>query len=371
MRFLRVFLLLAPLLIVFAPQVYAADMDAVREDMFRESGANSLLRALPEETQELLRGADISPDRMGETDGETVLSFISAALQTEFRAPLQTLLLLVAVVVLCSVVLEYAPDAVRPTVNLCGAVMAAVLLLPRITDLIGNAGVIVNTAGAFLAAAVPVYAGLMISSGNVAAGSSYGALTLTAANSVSVLSAAFLMPLLRVFLAVSAVSAVTTFDLKKLTDGFYRAIKWLLILAVTVFSGVLTIQTVITAQTDVVANRTAKLIASSAVPIVGSAFGDAIAAIAGSLSLVKSSAGAFGLLASLAVFLPTCAKAALWLAVCLIAAFSSELFDLKKLSSFFEGCATAMKLLLAVLISVGMVSVVSAAVVLCVRGAYA
>lgn len=371
MRFLRILGLFAVLLIALAPQAYAADMDAVQDELFQESGVNALIRALPEETQNMLRSAGVSPERMAETDGETVFGIVSAAVQTEFRAPLRTLLLLIAVVVLCCIVREYAPDSMRLTVNLCGAVSTAVLLLPKITDLIGSAGTVVNTAGVFLAAAVPVYAGLMISSGNVAAGSSYGALTLTAANGVTALSAAFLMPLLRVFLAVSAVSAVTTFDLKKLTDGLYRAVKWILILAVTIFSGVLTIQTVISSQTDIVANRTAKLIASSAVPIVGSAFGDAIAAITGSVSLVKSSAGAFGLLASLAVFLPVCARVVLWLAVCLAASFSAELFELRKLSSFLEGCATAIKLLLAVLISVGVVSVVSAAVVLCVRGAYA
>ena len=113
------------------------------------------------------------------------------------------------------------------------------------------------------------------------------------------------------------------------------------------------------------------MIATSAIPIVGGAFGDALSAIASSVSLVKSGVGAFGLLASLAVFLPLCLKAAVWLTVCLLASLTAELFELSGLAAFLDGCMTALKLLLAVVFSVGAVSVVSAAVVLCVRGAYA
>jgi len=44
---------------------------------------------------------------------------------------------------------------------------------------------------------------------------------------------------------------------------------------------------------------------------------------------------------------------------------------LKPLASFLNGCAAALRLLIAAVCSVGAVAVVSAAVVLCVRGAYA
>ena len=87
--------------------------------------------------------------------------------------------------------------------------------------------------------------------------------------------------------------------------------------------------------------------------------------------MIKSGVGAFGILASLAIFLPLCLQAAVWLGVCFLSSLAAELFSLSKLAAFLDGCATALKLLLAVVFSIGAVSVVSAAVVLCVRGAYA
>ena len=93
-----------------------------------------------------------------------------------------------------------------------------------------------DAAAVFLLAAVPVYAGLLFTAGNTVTAPTYGALSLAAANAVSVLSSAVLIPVLRMFLAFSVASAVTSFDLKRLTDALYKVIKWVLVLAVTVYT---------------------------------------------------------------------------------------------------------------------------------------
>lgn len=115
-----------------------------------------------------------------------------------------------------------------------------------------------------------------------------------------------------------------------------------------------------------------KMLVSGAIPIVGSAFSDAFSVIvSGAWRLLKNGVGAFGLLASLAIFLPLCIKAAAWLLICFCAGLAAEVLGLKPLASFLNGCAAALRLLIAAVCSVGTVAVVSAAVVLCVRGAYA
>lgn len=350
--------------------VRAAEAEEIRDRIYLESGADELFRNLPEEVQDLFREKGISPKEPG-AKASSIFEMLSEAVQAEGKAPLQTLFLLISVAVLSAAVSEYASDDLRFPAALCGAAAAAGILLPRISALLSQAETILKADETFLAAAIPVYAGLLTASGSAAAGTSYGALTLFAANAVSVLSAGVFLPLMGVLPVLAAVSSVTAFDMGRLTDRLYKAAKWVLLCAVTVFSGVLSVQTLVIAETDALAGKTAKFIASSAVPIVGGAIGDAVTAIAGSVSLVKSGAGAFGLLASLAIFLPLCVKAAAWLAVCLAASFAAEMFGEKHLSAFLNGCAAALRLLIAVVCSVAAVSVVCAAILLCVRGAYA
>ena len=144
--------------------------------------------------------------------------------------------------------------------------------------------------------------------------------------------------------------------------------KWALVLAVTLFSGVLSVQTVRNAQVDAASGQAVKFLASSAVPIVGGAFGDAVAAIQNSVEIVKSGVGAFGILAALCIFVPTMLQGALWMGVCLLGQVAAGLFDTPRLGSLFGACASVAKMVLAVLVSVCAVAVVCAALVLCVKG---
>lgn len=266
---------------------------------------------------------------------------------------------------------EFAAKELSYAVSVCEALCAAVTLLSPMASLLEQAARVTDAAAVFLLAAVPVYAGLLFTAGNTVTAPTYGALSLAAANAVSVLSSAVLIPVLRVFLAFSVASAVTSFDLKRLTDALYKVIKWALVLAVTVYTGVLSVQTIVANSAEMAGGKAAKMLVSGAIPIVGSAFSDAFSVIVSGAALVKNGVGAFGLLASLAIFLPLCIKAAAWLLICFCAGLAAEVLGLKPLASFLNGCAAALRLLIAAVCSVGAVAVVSAAVVLCVRGAYA
>lgn len=368
MKILRRICLLLIVAVLFTIPVHAED---IGDEIYAESGADQLSEALPEEARFLLSESGVTPDSQEPDAAQSFFFALSGQIRDQLTEPVRALLLLIAVIVLCRIISECAADSLAHTVSLCAALGAATVLLPPMTALIGKTASVVQAVGVFLIAAVPVYAGLLVAAGNTVTGSTYGALTLTAANGITALAANLFVPLLRVFLALSAVSSVTAFNLKKLTDALYKAMKWILLLAVTVFTGILSIQTLVSAQSDAVTGKAAKMIASSAIPIVGSAFGDAFSVLGASVGMVKSGVGAFGILASLAIFLPICLQAGVWLAVCFLSTLAAELFDLPKLAAFLDGCATALKLLLAVVFSVGSVSVVTAAVLLCVRGAYA
>ena len=363
----RLFLICFGLLAAVCFCALPVHAEVVQAEIYEDSGADRLREALPEEARFLLDEAGVSPEPGGQGDALGFLSALADGVRESFTEPLRALVLLLAVVVLCRIVTELASDGLTHTVGLCAALGAAGVLPLPLAGLVGKASAVTEAIGVFLLAAVPVYAGLLVTAGNA----THGALTLAAANGVSALTVNLFVPLLRVFLALSAVSSVTSFDLKKLTDALYKLLKWALVLAVTVFTGILSVQTLVSAQSDAVTGKAARMIASSAIPIVGGAFGDAFSVLGASIGMIKSGVGAFGILASLAIFLPLCLQAAVWLGVCFLSSLAAELFSLSKLAAFLDGCATTLKLLLAVVFSIGAVSVVSAAVVLCVRGAYA
>lgn len=174
--------------------------------------------------------------------------------------------------------------------------------------------------------------------------------------------------MLNIFLALAITSAFSQTKFDKLTEKLYSFTKWILLLLVTLFSGVLSIQTLLNMQADSATSKAAKLIASSAIPIVGGAFGDALAAIKSSMQVVKSGVGAFGILASLCIFLPVITETVFWVAVCGVGEIAAELFDASRIGKFMSTCTSVGKMILAVVISTAAVSVVCAAVVLFLKG---
>ena len=172
-------------------------------------------------------------------------------------------------------------------------------------------------------------------------------------------------------MAFSVASAVTSFDLKRLTDALYKAIKWALVLAVTVYTGVLSVQTIVANSAEMAGGKAAKMLVSGAIPIVGSAFSDAFSVIVSGAALVKNGVGAFGVACITRDFSAAVHKGCRVAFDLLLRGAYGRGVGSKAACVVLNGCAAALRLLIAAVCSVGAVAVVSAAVVLCVRGAYA
>ncbi len=350
-----------------APTAKAWETD-FEKGLLEKSGAEDLYDSLDEETKDLMDQAGAEDILSGKGGGD-LFSALSALVREKLTGPLKALAALTAVILLCRLAGCFAAGEAGSVASFAGALACAAVVVTPLLQVIGSARGAVEAAGVFLLASVPVYGALLAASGNPAAGSSYSFLTLAVGNAIPALSSAVIFPLLHIFLALALTASVSQVKFDKFAKSLYGFGKWLLVLAVTVFSGVLSVQTALNAQVDAATNKAAKLAASTAIPIVGGAFGDAVAAIQNSVHLVKSGLGAFGILAALCILGPPMIEAAVWIVVCYAGQMMGELFDMGKLASFLGMCVSAAKMVLAVLSSVCIVSVVSAAILLFVKGA--
>lgn len=337
--------------------------------LYEKSGAQSMYDSLDGDTRDLLSEAGVGSARIEEEiTAERVFEAFSQMLRDKLSGPLKAAAALLAVIILCRLANCFENTEIGTASSLVGALACAAVVVVPLAGLIANAKLVVDSSSVFLLASVPVYSALMIASGSAAAGTSYSLLTLAAGNAIPLLASALILPLLNIFLAFAIASSISSVKFDKLTGSLYNFAKWLLILLVTVFSGVLSVQTMLNSQVDAATNKAAKLIASSAIPIVGSAFGDAIAAIQNSVQIVKSGVGAFGILASLCIFAPAAIEAVLWVAVCTVGQIAGDIFETPKISAFLGTCASVARMILAVIASTCAVAVVCAAVVLFVKG---
>ena len=336
------------------------------QEIYEKSGAGKILESLDKETQDLLSQAGAGQALWEGGDGGALFQAASRLAREKLTAPARGLAALAAILVLSRVasLFEEGEQAVTLAATLC----CAAVLTPPLLDLLQAIRDTLDGASALLGASVPVFAGLMAASGSGGAGAAYSALALAAGAALPAISTALVLPLLRAFLLLALSSPLCRSSLDGLVAGLYGFAKWALVLAATLFSGLLSAQTLLGAQADAATGKAVKFLASSAIPIVGSAFGDAVAALQGSLAVVKSGVGAFGILAALCVFLPTVLQACMWLGVCLLAQTAATLLEVPRLGALFGACCAVAKMALAVLCSVCAVTVVCAALVLFAKG---
>lgn len=357
---------LAAVCIVCLPVKARAASD---EEIYEKSGAQGMYDSLDEETKQLLSqvGTD-SAKVSGEINAQDLFHAFSALFRETFAAPLKTMAALLAMILLCRLANCFENKEIGAVSGLAGTLGCAAVMAVPLTGLISSARMVVESASVFLLAGIPVYSALLIASGNTAAGGSYSFLALAAANAIPALATSLLFPMLQLLLAFGLAASVSSAKLERISNSLYGFGKWLLILIVTLFSGFISVQTVLNSQVDAAANKTAKLLASSAIPIVGGAFGDAVAAIQSSVRILKSGVGAFGILASLCIFAPSVIESVLWITVCNLGQIAGDLFELPKISGFLGICASVARMVLAVLSSVCAVSIVCAALTLFLEG---
>ena len=156
------------------------------------------------------------------------------------------------------------------------------------------------------------------------------------------------VPMIYVFLALSIGVAVAKQDLLKNFQGLIKwGLTWILKLVLYVFTGYISLTGVITGTVDATALKATKITISGAVPVVGSILSDASETILVSAGLVKNSAGIYGLLVILSIWIGPFLKIAIQYLLLKLTAAVCGTFGSQPSTELTQNFTTAMGFLLA------------------------
>lgn len=156
-----------------------------------------------------------------------------------------------------------------------------------------------------------------------------------------------LVPLIYIFLTLCVVnSALEDALLQKLRDLSKWVITWSMKLILTVFTSYISISGIITGTADQAAVKATKMTISSAIPVVGGMLSDASETVLIGASVVKNTAGVYGILALVSLLLIPLLQIAIQYGLLRITAALSSLFAQKNISNLIDDFAAAMGFLL-------------------------
>ena len=303
---------------------------------------------------------------------DTVLAEIGKMAAENLGSPLRGLISITAMLLICSMLTAYKGSlstdmgtALDITLALC---LSAAVAIPA-AELIKTAGDVIVNASNLMLAYIPVTALLLTASGSIAGSAAYYASVIGLGEGVLQLSSRVIIPFMYMLLGICIAGGVSSgVNLGGFSKTLSKASKWLLGFMMALFSAVLGIRQVLSNSLDSVSGRAARFAVSSFVPVVGSAIGEALKTIQGSVSVLKSGVGVFVIIALAVTFLPLLLRAMLWIFTLWIGRCAADVMNLPQGSRMLSGLSEVLSVLVALLICVMTVYLISTALVFTIGG---
>lgn len=369
-------LLLALLLTgALAPRCEAATPQTMQE-LTEQFGLAQLQEALPETARELAReatGQDLSPGQLLTLSPSALLDLVADGLRDGLLRYRRDLFSLLAAVLLCALMACFDEGKTLSTgFGLVGVLCITTVLCRPVLDCVLFASRTVQDCAAFLLAYIPVYTTVVATMGAPATAAVYHAVVLAAGQAVSQLAARLLLPFAQAYLLLSLAGGIgRNKGIMTVSSGVKKLVNWALVLAMTAFTGLLSLQSFLGSAADGAAVKTTKFLVGSFVPVVGSVLTDAISAMQGSLQLIRASVGGFGILAALFTFLPVLLNITVLRGVVAVAGVVGELLAVEQTKGVLAGFSNMLSVMTAIVLSMLTLVVISTAVVLSASGGVA
>jgi stage III sporulation protein AE len=303
-----------------------------------------------------------------------VMAEVWDTLRGEITKPLRLLISLVGVSILCA-----AAETMRDSsgsksgavtaFEMAGVLAGAGIMSASIAEVVARTSSTLSAAGAFMLTFIPILAGIMAVMGQTLSANLFSSSVVVAAQVFSQIMVTALMPLSASILGVSIAGAVAP-ELKtdRLADTVKKIVIWVLGFSATIFSGLLGLQSLVAGSTDSVAMKAVKFTVSGGVPFIGGAVGDALGVVNGSVSVLKSTTGAFGITSLVAVCLPTLLSVIAYRLSLALASSVSALFGAKRLETLLKAGENVMSIILAMLVCFMLIMLVSIALMIRIGG---
>jgi len=206
---------------------------------------------------------------------------------------------------------------------------------------------------------IPVMASLSTLSGNIAAAAANSTGLYVVLNVIEAMSNSIILPVLQICFALSFAKQLTastdTVNLSGISSYMRSVLNWIFIFIMTILTAVLTFQNILASSADTVTARTAKFAVTSFVPVVGSMIGDVSRTIMGSIGVVKSVTGIFGVLVIIITLLPPLITVVLNKLMLKISGAFALILGMDKEADFLKEMGSLLDITVAVMVSVAVV----------------
>lgn len=329
--------------------------------------------SLPDEVLDLYEdiGVDsLNFDSVFNVSGSDILELIKKLVTGAVESPLISVVRLIAAVIIIAVFECFLPDdsKIKDVMNLAGALFCVLSIIKPLTFAVTSSVSAISVSGKFMLVLIPVLTGVVSASGNPTLAVSFQSIAFVAAQLIALFATQVIVPVVGVILSLDIVgSLIPGFSLSSFTDAIKKSITTVLSFCATVFVSFLGLKAGMANTADTLMGKGMKLVISSAVPVIGGALSEAYSGVVGSMMLVKSTIGVFGIGAIALITLPSCLQLLVWILALKISSGIAAMFEQRQISDLLKAVSSSLVLLNVTVVFVAVLFIISTSLILVLK----
>lgn len=335
-----------------------------------ESGGESVLRNIDSETKEYLEelGVDSeSGEGIADVSLKSVFKFLFSLVTDKTKRISGVLVIVTAVIIINSIFSSFIGDntSARTAINYISVLCIVTAIIVPLKELIVNTGAVIKTAAIFTDSYIPVLGAIIAASGNIKLAFTYNSFAIALSAFITEIADNFFIPVVNMLFAFNILTSFTFESYKhKIIKSVKRLIIIILSLISTIYTGLLTTQSILAVSSDSLTVRGIRFFSGTFIPVVGAGVSESVASVMSSLSVMKNTAGVIVIAIILLIFLPIIIELLIWYFALQFCSIAADLFGNNDISEMIEELSSVISLINIILFYITFVLIISTGIII-------
>lgn len=314
---------------------------------------------------------EISIEDLFELSPHRIVEFLIKSTTTIGGDIIEKVILIIVVLVITAVVMAFVDESnsIIKIIQFISALTIISIIVISFVRILNDAIVAVRTTCIFVNSYLPIMCSIIVATRNPSLAITYNSFTIFLSSFITMISDKLLMPIISCLLSFNLLSS---FSLEKYRTRVIKIIKRLIIVTLSLFStiytGLLTTQSILASSSDSVMLKGVRFVSGTFIPIVGSGVGDALASVFSSFLIMKNTLGVFIIISIILINLPVMIELLIWYFVLGFCSIASSMLKLENITEILDSLSSIITILNITVFFVTFTLVISTGVILVMRG---
>lgn len=369
---LKRILLIMVVLIFIVPSKSLAN-DEILESTEEMLDISSFITEAQKYTEDVFNDMDfsetLSSAMKGDLDGGSIAKKLVNLLGIEIRSQITMIGSIIIIIVVHSILKSVSDGldngGISQITYFVQYILIVTLIMTNFAGIISSIKDTIQNLVGFSYSLIPLLLALMMITGNIVTASAVQPILLILITFIGNFISTFLLPMILIGTSLGIISKISDkVQIDKLAKTFKSSVVWILGIVLTIFTGVLSLESSLTGHVDGITTKTTKAVVSSAIPVVGKILSDTAEVVLGSGVILKNAVGIIGVI----VIIGICAMPIIKLAVLtvlyhILSAVCQPIAD-KKIIDIIEQMRDTFKVLLAMVCSISVMLIIGVTIVI-------